>query len=112
MEGSGEEKGGEGRHLATCCLPFVLAKLLAWAAFLTIPPHLLPIWHLCVPPPRPAVVDFRRIWAWDGDASGEAVSIWRPMPPPGYVSLGDCLCRGFDPPPSSCVVQDAGGGRG
>ena len=50
------------------------------------------------------------MWAWDGngDGSGPGISIWRPLPPPGYVSLGDCLARGYDPPPSACVVQDAG----
>jgi hypothetical protein len=57
-----------------------------------------------------AVVDFRRLWAWDDCASGgEGVSIWRPVPPPGYAALGDCLVRGMDPPPSACVVQDTGG---
>lgn len=56
------------------------------------------------------VVDFRRIWAWDGngDGSGPGISIWRPLPSPGYVTLGDCLERGWDPPVSACVVQDTG----
>ena len=36
-----------------------------------------------------AVANFRRIWT-DGGAltGGEGVSIWRPIAPPGYVSLG------------------------
>ena len=35
-------------------------------------------------------VDFRRIW-WDKDrrgASRTGMSIWRPLPPTGYISLG------------------------
>ena len=35
-------------------------------------------------------VDFRRVW-WDKDRrspSQTGMSIWRPLPPPGYVSLG------------------------
>ncbi|KAL4443584.1 hypothetical protein ABPG75_011321 [Micractinium tetrahymenae] len=68
----------------------------------------------------PSVVDFRRICVWEGDPScapgsgGEAcgVSIWRPMPPPGYVALGDCLVRGYDPPPCASVVQDTGAEEG
>lgn len=70
-------------------------------------------------PARPAVVDFRRICVWEGDpacapgSSGEAcgVSIWRPVAPPGYAALGDCLVRGYDPPLSACVAQDTGARR-
>lgn len=50
------------------------------------------------------MVDFRRIWGGEG----QGVSLWRPMPPPGYAALGDCLVRGYDPPLSACVVQDTG----
>lgn len=64
----------------------------------------------------PAVVDFRRVCVWEGAPSsgpaggGEAcgISIWRPVPPPGYVALGDCLVRGYDPPLSASVAQDTG----
>lgn len=38
-----------------------------------------------------SAVDFRRVW-WDKDRrfpSRTGVSIWRPLPPPGYVSLGE-----------------------
>ena len=60
--------------------------------------------------PAPAVVDFLRVWWWDGDGTlgGEGISIWRPVAPPGYAALGDCLMRGYDPPTSACVVQDTG----
>ncbi|KAL4447306.1 hypothetical protein ABPG77_007339, partial [Micractinium sp. CCAP 211/92] len=68
----------------------------------------------------PSVVDFRRVCAWEGDPScspgsaGEAcgISIWRPVAPPGYVALGDCLVRGYDPPLSAGVAQDTGGEEG
>lgn len=36
-------------------------------------------------------VDFRRVW-WDKDArypSKTGLSFWRPIPPQGYISLGD-----------------------
>jgi hypothetical protein len=36
-------------------------------------------------------VDFRRIW-WDKDqrhASPTGISFWRPLPPTGYISLGE-----------------------
>ena len=40
---------------------------------------------------RSPCVDFERIW-WDRDLRGfskSGISIWRPAPPPGYVSLGE-----------------------
>ena len=44
---------------------------------------------------RSPCVDFLRIW-WDRDLQGfskTGISIWRPAPPPGYVSLGEsCEC--------------------
>lgn len=39
---------------------------------------------------KAVAVDFRRIW-WDKGMRGgskEGAGIWRPVPPPGYVSLG------------------------
>ncbi len=42
---------------------------------------------------RSPCVDFQRIW-WDRDLPGfskSGISIWRPAPPPGYVSLGEDL---------------------
>lgn len=38
-----------------------------------------------------SAVDFRRIW-WDKDArypSKTGLSLWRPIPPAGYISLGE-----------------------
>jgi hypothetical protein len=68
--------------------------------------------HLCILMPcvvHFAVVDFRRIWDCEGDSATpcpEGYSIWRPLPPAGYVSVGDCMMKGHDPPPAVCVVQD------
>ncbi|KAK9864527.1 hypothetical protein WJX84_002714 [Apatococcus fuscideae] len=56
---------------------------------------------------RSPCVDFERIW-WDRDLRGfskSGISIWRPAPPPGYVSLGDCLETGHDPPRHTFVVR-------
>ncbi|KAL4858517.1 Vacuolar protein sorting-associated protein 13C [Chlorella vulgaris] len=63
----------------------------------------------------PSVVDFRRIWDWEGDSAipcPEGYSIWRPLPPAGYVSVGDCMMKGHDPPPAVCVVQDTSATEG
>lgn len=55
-------------------------------------------------------VEFARIW-WDKHAkhpSMTKVSFWRPVPPPGYVRLGDCMVAGlYCPPQSVLVVRDA-----
>ncbi|MCA9634476.1 MAG: alkaline phosphatase family protein [Myxococcales bacterium] len=44
------------------------------------------------------VVDFE--WRYDDVGSGafDDVSIWRPLPPPGYFSLGDVVVAGYEPP--------------
>lgn len=66
----------------------------------------------------PAVVDFRRVWSDQGAYSeGEGVTFWRPVAPPGYAALGDCVVRGFHPPSSCLVIRedysgDAGKGGG
>jgi vacuolar protein sorting-associated protein 13A/C len=37
---------------------------------------------------------FERMW-WDkGGDNRRPISIWRPMPPPGYVIVGDHLVEG------------------
>ncbi|KAK9908805.1 hypothetical protein WJX75_003140 [Coccomyxa subellipsoidea] len=54
-------------------------------------------------------VDFRRVW-WDKDArypSKTGLSFWRPIPPQGYISLGDCAEVGYDPPQSIVVLLDS-----
>ncbi|XP_010679516.3 uncharacterized protein LOC104894866 isoform X2 [Beta vulgaris subsp. vulgaris] len=45
-----------------------------------------------------SVPNFERIW-WDkGGEFRRAVSIWRPIPRPGYAILGDCITDGLEPP--------------
>eukprot|EP01018_Ginkgo_biloba_P025446 Gb_15429 [translate_table: standard] len=54
---------------------------------------------------------FELIW-WDkGSESRHAVSIWRPVPPPGYASVGDSLVEGLDPPGLGVVLRDDNSGR-
>ena len=52
---------------------------------------------------------FIRLWCSRGaesavDGGYRPVSIWRPRPPPGYVSLGDVAQTGYEPPrtPVAC----------
>ncbi|GAB4828173.1 hypothetical protein Ancab_035090 [Ancistrocladus abbreviatus] len=42
--------------------------------------------------------NFERIW-WDkGGELRRPISIWRPIPRPGYAILGDCITEGLEPP--------------
>jgi hypothetical protein len=53
-----------------------------------------------------STVEFQRIW-WDKHSqhpSMTQVSLWRPVPPPGYVSLGDCMVTGMYCPPNNVLV--------
>lgn len=53
-----------------------------------------------------STVEFTRIW-WDKHSkhpSMTQVSLWRPVPPPGYVILGDCMVTGMYCPPSNVLV--------
>lgn len=44
-------------------------------------------------------IEFERIWTDMGSLSeSRGVSIWRPIAPSGYWTLGDCFMNGFDPP--------------
>ena len=49
-----------------------------------------------MPKPQPSLL------RWDKHAPHPSrcrVSFWRPVPPPGYVSLGDCMVTGIYAPP-------------
>lgn len=43
-------------------------------------------------------VDFTMIWADSGSGADRDGSFWRPVPPPGYVSLGDVAQTGYSKP--------------
>ncbi|KAL3505576.1 hypothetical protein ACH5RR_030958 [Cinchona calisaya] len=48
---------------------------------------------------------FKRIW-WDrGSDLRRPVSIWRPIPRPGYAVLGDCITEGLEPPPLGIIFK-------
>lgn len=54
---------------------------------------------------------FDLIW-WDkGSESRSAVSIWRPVPPPGYAIIGDSIVEGLDQPSLGVVLRDDDSGR-
>lgn len=49
--------------------------------------------------------NFERIW-WDkGSDVRQAISIWRPLPHPGYGILGDCVIEGLEPPALGIVFK-------
>ncbi|MGB1014301.1 MAG: Vps62-related protein [Nannocystaceae bacterium] len=53
--------------------------------------------------------DYDRIWRDKGSGAKLDGSCWRPIPPAGYVALGDVFVRGYDKPSRSdirCVRQD------
>ncbi|KAI3834068.1 hypothetical protein MKX03_035864 [Papaver bracteatum] len=48
---------------------------------------------------------FERIW-WDkGSDLRRPVSIWRPIPRPGYAIVGDCITEGLEPPPLGTIFK-------
>ncbi|KAE9455056.1 hypothetical protein C3L33_13039, partial [Rhododendron williamsianum] len=49
--------------------------------------------------------NFERIW-WDkGSDIRRPVSIWRPIPRPGYGILGDCVTEGLEPPALGIIFR-------
>lgn len=73
-------------------------------------------WSMCVkaadnpskPKPLASPVSFEKIWSSDG-AGGTSASCWRPVPPSGYVSMGDVFVQGNNTPYASsvaCVRED------
>ncbi|MEW5298732.1 MAG: hypothetical protein WDW36_001820 [Sanguina aurantia] len=51
-------------------------------------------------------VEFERLW-WDkgsGTTGSAGISFWRPVTPPGYMSLGDCMVVGIYAPPRGVMV--------
>nr|GEV02157.1 vacuolar protein sorting-associated protein 62 [Tanacetum cinerariifolium] len=48
---------------------------------------------------------FERIW-WDkGSDTRRPVSIWRPIPRPGFKVLGDCITEGLEPPALGIIFK-------
>ncbi|KAH7682946.1 Vacuolar protein sorting-associated protein 13 [Dioscorea alata] len=48
---------------------------------------------------------FERVW-WDkGCDSRPPISIWRPLPRPGFAALGDCVTEGLEPPSLGLVFK-------
>jgi vacuolar protein sorting-associated protein 13A/C len=49
--------------------------------------------------------NFERIW-WDrGGDLRRPVSIWRPIPRPGYAIIGDCITEGVEPPALGIIFK-------
>jgi len=72
-------------------------------------------WAASQPPQQPGflpsarAVEFVRIW-WDkGASTRRKLSLWRPVAPPGYVSVGDAAVEGHEPPRRARVVADLPG---
>jgi vacuolar protein sorting-associated protein 13A/C len=50
-------------------------------------------------------MDYKRVWAAGKGAGGApALSVWRPVGPPGYASLGDVAMPGSEPPARPVTV--------
>ncbi|XP_071698618.1 uncharacterized protein [Rutidosis leptorrhynchoides] len=48
---------------------------------------------------------FERIW-WDkGNDTRRPISVWRPIPRPGYKVLGDCITEGLEPPAFGIIFK-------
>ncbi|KAL3679175.1 hypothetical protein R1sor_022131 [Riccia sorocarpa] len=57
--------------------------------------------------------EFELMW-WDKGAPWSKkfqVSIWRPVPPAGFISVGDVVQRCYDPPDSAMVYKDEHDGK-
>lgn len=73
-------------------------------------------WALCVAEAKPgsgalaAPKDFQLIWTDKGSGADRDGSCWRPIPPDGYVALGDVFMAGHGTKPSAddvrCVRKD------
>eukprot|EP00250_Pteridium_aquilinum_P021886 c25256_g1_i1 orf=924-13886(-) len=53
---------------------------------------------------------FERMW-WDkGSDNRRIISIWRPVPPPGYAIVGDHITEGLEPPGFGFILKDDNSG--
>ena len=54
---------------------------------------------------------FEQVWNDKGSGGHQNVSFWRPVPPPGYVAVGDVINLGYNPPEDlkktyACIKAD------
>jgi hypothetical protein len=57
------------------------------------------------PPATMTVVEFTRVW-WDHNSGAHSrLSVWRPVCPAGFVSVGDVAVSELQPPASTTVVR-------
>lgn len=57
------------------------------------------------PPATMTVVEFTRVW-WDHNSGAHSrLSVWRPVCPSGFVSVGDVAVSELQPPASTTVVR-------
>lgn len=48
-------------------------------------------------------VDYKPIWNDKGSGADRDGAVWRPIPPPGYVALGDLFWAGYDKPATNAI---------
>ncbi|GJP32210.1 hypothetical protein CLOM_g16806, partial [Closterium sp. NIES-68] len=58
--------------------------------------------HLCL--------QFKKVWAYAGRFDMQRISFWRPIAPPGFVVLGDCLTTDHAPPTRGVLAVSLAGG--
>lgn len=56
------------------------------------------------------ICEFEKLWTSHGTGASVEASVWRPVCPQAYSSLGDIAVPGFQPPKQSLVFKDDGCG--
>ncbi|CAI5497894.1 unnamed protein product, partial [Closterium sp. Naga37s-1] len=60
--------------------------------------------------PRHLCLQFKKVWAYAGRSDMQRISFWRPIAPPGFVVLGDCLTTDDAPPTRGVLAVSLAGG--
>ena len=55
------------------------------------------------------VIEFESVWDTTETGANRVASVWRPILPPGCLSLGDCMVAGVVPPRGVLALRDDGG---
>ena len=55
------------------------------------------------------VIEFEAVWDTSETGANRVASVWRPILPPGCLSLGDCMVAGVVPPRGVLTLRDDGG---